>query len=171
MPPPKPSTTGQSLFPLARTPVPEITSSDYDASLELSTTTLPSFLKAQNEFTESNPVAPTGRRRLMVIRDSDVILAAGKELRLSTLNEAKLLGSTSDSTYIVGGFSAILEVCYADQNNPKTLTSSAVDFHIHQISLNPTGKLLAVAGKHSVAVIVLPRSGFARRGKTALECK
>jgi hypothetical protein len=46
-----------------------------------------------------------------------------------------------------------------------------VQFEIHQISLNPSGKLLAVAGAFQVAVVVLPRSGFTRLVPDTVDCK
>lgn len=53
----------------------------------------------------------------------------------------------------------------------KTLYTPNIEFEIHQISLNPSGKLLAVAGAFQVAVIVLPRSGFTRLIPDAVDCK
>jgi len=44
----------------------------------------------------------------------------------------------------------------------QTLYSPNVQFEIHQMVLNPSGKLLAVAGAFEVAVVVLPRAGFMR---------
>jgi hypothetical protein len=46
-----------------------------------------------------------------------------------------------------------------------------VSFEIHQMVLNPTGKLLAVAGAFQVAVIVLPRPGFMRLVSETIDCK
>lgn len=39
------------------------------------------------------------------------------------------------------------------------------------MALNPNGKFLAVAGAFQVAVIVLPRPGFARLEPSNLDCK
>lgn len=39
------------------------------------------------------------------------------------------------------------------------------------MSLNPSGKLLAVAGTHQVAVVVLPRAGYSRLVPEAIDCK
>lgn len=53
----------------------------------------------------------------------------------------------------------------------QTLHTPNVQFEIHQISLNPSGKLLAVAGAFQVAVVVLPRSGLTRLVPDAVDCK
>lgn len=53
----------------------------------------------------------------------------------------------------------------------QTLHTPNIQFEIHQISLNPSGKLLAVAGAFQVAVVVLPRSGFARLVPESVDCK
>jgi len=54
---------------------------------------------------------------------------------------------------------------------PKTLHTPNIQFEIRQISLNPSGKLLAVAGAYQVAVIVLPRSGYSRLVPESIDCK
>ena len=46
-----------------------------------------------------------------------------------------------------------------------------VQFEIHQIALNPNGKLLAVAGAFQVAVVVLPRTGFNKLVTATVDCK
>ena len=46
-----------------------------------------------------------------------------------------------------------------------------VQFDIHQIALNPSGKLLAVAGAFQVAVVVLPRTGFSKLVTATVDCK
>ncbi|GLB33650.1 putative nuclear pore component [Lyophyllum shimeji] len=119
-----------------------------EVSLELSSNTLPSF--TQLDPTEDGP-APSGRRQVMVLKDADLIVAAGREIRMTSLGDAKLSRSTR-KTY-------------------KTLHTPNIQFEIHQISLNPSGKLLAVAGAFQVAVIVLPRPGFARLVPDTIDCK
>jgi nucleoporin NUP82 len=56
-------------------------------SLELSTATLPKFTEADPE--EDGPT-PSGRRQVMVLKDADLILAAGKEVRITSLGDSKL---------------------------------------------------------------------------------
>ena len=46
-----------------------------------------------------------------------------------------------------------------------------LQFEICQISLNASGKLLAVAGTHQVAVVVLPRAGYSRLVPEVIDCK
>ena len=53
----------------------------------------------------------------------------------------------------------------------QVLHTPNIQFDISQLSLNPTGKLLAVAGTFQVAVIVLPRPGFMRLVPTTVDCK
>ncbi|PBL02649.1 hypothetical protein ARMGADRAFT_1050264 [Armillaria gallica] len=119
-----------------------------ESSLELSTTTLPKF---RNDSPTQDGPTPSGRRQIMVLRDSDVIVAAGKEIRMTHLGDGKFSHS-SEKQY-------------------KTLHTPNLQFEIHHISLNPGGKLLAVAGASQVAVIVLPRSGFLRLVPDQLDCK
>lgn len=46
-----------------------------------------------------------------------------------------------------------------------------LSFDIRQLVVNPSGKLLAVAGSHQVAVVVLPRPGYMRLVPTNIDCK
>ncbi|KAF5387691.1 hypothetical protein D9615_000250 [Tricholomella constricta] len=119
-----------------------------EASLELSFNTLPNF--TQLDPGEDGPT-PSGRRQVMVLKDADLIVAAGREIRMTSLGDAKLSRSIRQTF--------------------KTLHTPNIQFEIHQISLNPSGKLLAVAGAIQVAVIVLPRAGFTRLVPDTLDCK
>ncbi|KAJ6599216.1 hypothetical protein DFH09DRAFT_1356311 [Mycena vulgaris] len=96
--------------------------------------------------TSSNAAA---RRQVMILKDADLIVAAGAEIRIASLGAAKPAGAK--------GY--------------KTLHTPNLKFEIHQISLNPSGKLLAVAGARQVGVVVLPRSGFARLVPDTIDCK
>ena len=58
-----------------------------ESSLELSTCTLPSFTYV--DPTEDGPT-PSGRRHVMVLKDADLIVAAGKEIRITSLSDAQL---------------------------------------------------------------------------------
>ncbi|KAF4619426.1 hypothetical protein D9613_005509 [Agrocybe pediades] len=116
-------------------------------ALELSTNTLPNFTKV-----DSAPnLTPSGRRQVMILKDADVIVAAGKEIRMSSFGDLKLSRSMR-KTY-------------------KTLHTPTIEFETRQIALNPSGKLLAVAGAYQVAVIVLPRSGYNRLVPESIDCK
>lgn len=53
----------------------------------------------------------------------------------------------------------------------QVLHTPNVQFEIHQLALNPSGKLLAVAGAFQVAVVVLPRPGFTRLVPATIDCK
>ncbi|GJE84496.1 nucleoporin nup82 [Phanerochaete sordida] len=117
-------------------------------SLELSLSTLPEFTKVDPE---SDAPAPSGRRQVMVMKDSDVIVAVGSEIRMASLGDSKLSKSQRKS--------------YKSLNVPN------VNFEIHQMALNPNGKFLAVAGAFEIAVVVLPRSGFTRLVPTSVDCK
>ena len=57
-----------------------------ETSFELSTSTLPNFT---NLDPEDDSLAPSGRRQTMVIKDSEVILAVGREMRVAALGDAK----------------------------------------------------------------------------------
>ncbi|KIO30221.1 hypothetical protein M407DRAFT_20688 [Tulasnella calospora MUT 4182] len=93
----------------------------------------------------------TIRRNLLVIRGSDVILAVGKSLRITSLIDTKGPGS-SKASY-------------------KTLYASHVDFNITQMALSPEGKFLAVAGVHQLAIVILPRPTYSRLPTADVECR
>jgi nucleoporin NUP82 len=65
-----------------------------ETSLELSSNTLPNFTHVDPE--DDGP-APSGRRQVMVLKDADLILAAGKEIRITSLGDSKLSRSTKKS--------------------------------------------------------------------------
>ncbi|KAF7331967.1 hypothetical protein MKEN_00077000 [Mycena kentingensis (nom. inval.)] len=90
--------------------------------------------------------AAAGRRQLMLLKDADLIVAVGSQLRMASLS------STAPKSY-------------------KTLHTPNLQFNIHQIALNPSGKLLAVAGECQVGIVVLPRSGYARLVPETIDCK
>lgn len=62
------------------------------STLELSHNTLPDFTNLDPEDDEPTP---SGRRQVMVIKDSDMIVAAGSEIRITSLGDAKLHRSMS----------------------------------------------------------------------------
>lgn len=62
--------------------------------LELSTATLPKFLHSSPEHDEPTP---SGRRQSMVLKDSDLIVAVERELRITSLGDVKLGRSTRKS--------------------------------------------------------------------------
>ncbi|KIL68151.1 hypothetical protein M378DRAFT_71925 [Amanita muscaria Koide BX008] len=116
------------------------------SSLELSSNTLPDFTNVKEDSE-----TPSGRRQVMLLKGADLILAAGKQIRMASLNDARLNQGPA-KTY-------------------KTLHTPNIQFEIQQIVLNPSGKLLAVAGTYQVAVVVLPRSTFARLVPDTIDCK
>lgn len=147
-----------------------------DISLELSLNTLPDF--TTDDINADGPVL-SGRRQVMVIKDSDLILAAGSEIRMASLADAKLghSNASSQKTYKV-------RISSADLLNPlshryklnashlyQVLHTPNVGFEIHQMVLNPNGKFLAVAGAFHIAVVVLPRPGFTRLVSASVDCK
>lgn len=73
-----------------------------ETSLELSTSTLPRFT---NFSTSEDGPTPSGRRQVMVLKESDLIVAAGKELRMSHLGDTRLPKDTPKS------YKVRLEVC------------------------------------------------------------
>jgi len=105
--------------------------------------------------------ALSGPRKRLLLRGSDLILAVGNEIRIASLSDAKArFDSSSDQLgddYDIGHY--------------KTLKSTTLNFEIHQLVLNPTGKLLAVVGKNEVAVVVLPRKGWASAYGNQIECR
>ncbi|KAG2013406.1 hypothetical protein CC2G_010323 [Coprinopsis cinerea AmutBmut pab1-1] len=118
------------------------------SQLELSTNTLSRFTTVDPK---QDDATPSGRRQVMALRDTDLVVAVGKELRIASLGDIKL-GRSARKTY-------------------KVMHTPNVNFEIHQISLNPSGKLLAIAGAFQVAVVVMPRPGYNRLVPDSIDCK
>ncbi|KAG2077550.1 hypothetical protein BDR04DRAFT_1113524 [Suillus decipiens] len=98
-----------------------------EESLELSTNTLKKSILNEGPL---DGIPRSGRRRVMVLKESDLIVAAGYELRITSLLASKLGRSTNNSF-----------------------------------------KLIAVAGAHQVAVVVLPRVGYSKLVSSSVDCK
>lgn len=64
------------------------------SALELSLGSLPQFTNL--DPADDGPT-PSGRRQVMVIKDSDLIVAAGNEIRMTSLSDAKLGKNTRKS--------------------------------------------------------------------------
>ncbi|KAI0750939.1 hypothetical protein C8Q80DRAFT_1335569 [Daedaleopsis nitida] len=120
-----------------------------ELSLDLSLSSLPDFVNL--DPVDDNPT-PSGRRQAVAIKDADLIVAVGSEIRITSLGDSKGTRGTSQKSY-------------------KILHTPNVRFEIHQVALNPNGKLLAVAGAFQVAVIVLPRIGFNKLVTATVDCK
>lgn len=133
--------------------------------LELSTLSLRDSDGVDSSDTGSSTF---GRRQTMILKDADVIVAAGKEIRMSPFGDIKLSRSTRKS-YKVCRSTAFLSP--KTHNLFQTLHTPNLQFEIRQISLNPSGKLLAVAGTHQAAVVVLPRAGYSRLVPDVIDCK
>ncbi|KAI1796250.1 hypothetical protein LXA43DRAFT_989000 [Ganoderma leucocontextum] len=120
-----------------------------EAALNLSLSSLPDFVDL--DPVEDKPT-PCGRRQAIAVKDADLIAAVGSEIRITSLGDSKGARNTSQKTY-------------------KILHTPSVQFEIHQIALNPNGRLLAIAGAFQVAVAVLPRTGYNKLVTATVECK
>jgi nucleoporin NUP82 len=65
-----------------------------ELSLELSTTTLPT---STQDTSPVNEYLLSGRRQMMALKDADLIVAAGTEIRITSLGDTKLGRSTRKS--------------------------------------------------------------------------
>ncbi|KAF8211309.1 hypothetical protein K438DRAFT_1807092 [Mycena galopus ATCC 62051] len=122
---------------------------DWDTLLSAHPIFTPSPTQSARELDASTSKNGGARRQVMILKDADLVVAAGSEIRITSLGAARPTGAK--------GY--------------KTLHTPNLQFEIHQISLNPSGKLLAVAGASQVGVVVLPRSGFARLVPDTIDCK
>ncbi|KAJ6516069.1 hypothetical protein C8R45DRAFT_855821 [Mycena sanguinolenta] len=122
---------------------------DWGALLAAHPIFTPSPTQSARELDASTSKNGGARRQVMILKDADLVVAVGSEIRIASLGAARPTGAK--------GY--------------KTLHTPNLQFEIHQISLNPTGKLLAVAGASQVGVVVLPRSGFARLVPDTIDCK
>lgn len=66
--------------------LPEGISGPDEVSLQLSLNTLPNFTNIDPN--DEGPT-PSGRRQVMVIKDADLIVAAGSEIRIASLGDSK----------------------------------------------------------------------------------
>lgn len=102
-----------------------------------------------------------GPRKRVLLRGSDLIIAVGNEIRIASVSDAK--ARFDSSTEQVGDD--------YDLGHYKTIKSTTLSFEIHQLVINPSGKLLAVVGRNEVAVVVLPRKGWATAYGNLIECR
>lgn len=79
------------------------------STLELSLQSLPDFT---NVDPEQDGPTPSGRRQTMVIKDSDLIVAAGNEIRMTPLGDVKMGKSTRKSYKVrISPLSARVKAC------------------------------------------------------------
>ncbi|EJD53549.1 hypothetical protein AURDEDRAFT_80006 [Auricularia subglabra TFB-10046 SS5] len=79
----------------------------------------------------------TRPKRVMCVREADIILAAGAQLRMVPVQGD-----------------------LASKKSYNALDAPDLGFAVYQLLPSPNGKLLAVAGLHQVVVVVLPRPGY-----------
>ncbi|GAA5826203.1 hypothetical protein JCM11251_007206 [Rhodosporidiobolus azoricus] len=125
-------------------------------------TRLAKSIKANGIAKEDEGAVKGGRKtRLVVVRGTDVVVAVGRELRMASLADVKARcrdeQDALDEDLELGEY--------------KVLDTPTITFEIQQLVLNPTSKLLAVIGAHSVVVVVLPRKGWANSVGKTLECR
>ncbi|GJJ07282.1 hypothetical protein Clacol_001482 [Clathrus columnatus] len=84
---------------------------------------------------------------------------------LSSLNRGKPLAKRNGSTIPLAHRQRML------RQNFETLYTPNVEFEIHQMALNSSGKLLAIAGRTEVAVITLPKTGYFKLVPSRLDCR
>ncbi|WWD04287.1 hypothetical protein V865_002356 [Kwoniella europaea PYCC6329] len=92
----------------------------------------------------------------MVMRDKDLLVAMGKEIRMMSL---------------AGGGEGGWEVKDGKAGSYKTLKSQNLNFPIHHLIPNPNGRLLAVVGHHQVVVLVLPKSSYSSSSSAEVDCR
>ncbi|WFD30213.1 hypothetical protein MSPP1_001230 [Malassezia sp. CBS 17886] len=96
------------------------------------------------------------RTARLATRGTDLVVAAGCEVRLTGLAQAKRALQSG------GGDGAL---------SYKVLAHPLLNFPVRQVVVNPTGKLLAVVGTHAVVLVILPRRGYMKHIGTQLEVK
>ncbi|BGP45314.1 hypothetical protein JCM10450v2_001132 [Rhodotorula kratochvilovae] len=99
--------------------------------------------------------------RMVVARGTDLVVAVGSELRIASLADVKGRCAVDED----------LDAEDVELGDYKVLNTPIITFEIQQLVLNPTSKLLAVIGAHSVVVVVLPRRGWANNTSKTLECR
>ncbi|KAJ2385776.1 hypothetical protein H4S02_004167, partial [Coemansia sp. RSA 2611] len=108
--------------------------------------------------TTAGRAASTARAR-MVVRDTDLFVAVGREVRWISLKACKdaYVRSESKRAGLRGGDDAGKSAEARLEAVPwYRLGCEALSFDISRLAVNMSGKLLAVVGTHQVAVVVLP---------------
>ncbi|KAJ1917524.1 hypothetical protein H4219_003157 [Mycoemilia scoparia] len=106
--------------------------------------------------------------RQLVVRETDLIVAVGSEIRAISLKLCKdvcIKANISRHSIKKGGSMQYTLECMrkAVQSVPfAILGSSGVDFHIKQLSLSPNGDMLAISGESRLAIMSLPRPATIR---------
>ncbi|KAG6336349.1 hypothetical protein ID866_2744 [Astraeus odoratus] len=137
-----------------------------EEALELSTNSLRGSF-CDNKWNDG--YALSGRRQVMALKDADLIVAVGSELRMTSLGDARL-GKSTRSYKVQHAQYHSMNACPLIALL-QILQTPNIEFDIHQISPNPNGKLLAIAGAYQVAVVVLPRAGYSKLVSTFVDCK
>ncbi|KAJ9097753.1 hypothetical protein QFC21_004791 [Naganishia friedmannii] len=99
------------------------------------------------------------RKQRVACRGADLIVAVGEELRITSLLETK--------TAVWGKSTQHLS---SQRLHYKNLRHPALNFPIQQLSVNPTGKLIAIAGTHLVVVLKLPKARQFKSLNQDLDC-
>ncbi|KAF7720796.1 hypothetical protein EC973_006072 [Apophysomyces ossiformis] len=101
------------------------------------------------------------RTRVLALRDHDLLVAVGSHIRTINLNDVKDAWLKAANEKLKGK---------ADQQNVdkswlydipyKALETPEINFTISTLTVNPSGRFLAVTGEHQVVIVVLPRHGL-----------
>ncbi|WWC92973.1 uncharacterized protein L201_007936 [Kwoniella dendrophila CBS 6074] len=91
----------------------------------------------------------------MVMREKDLLVAMGRDVRMMSLAGGE------------GGW----ELKDGKLGSYKTLKAPNLNFTIHQLVLNPNGRLLAVVGHQQIVVLVLPKSSYSSSSLGEIECR
>ncbi|GAC95565.1 nuclear pore complex protein [Pseudozyma hubeiensis SY62] len=129
--------------------------------------------RSQNDQTSTSHIEAATQSeihtRLMTIRGTDLIAIVDNEVRIASLVDAKasasnqpILPSSSSSTRLGSHFAYKVLV-------PPQGTS--IDFDIRNLSINPTGKLLACVGDSQITLLVLPRTGYTKHVDREIACR
>ncbi|KAN0063116.1 hypothetical protein ACQY0O_004279 [Thecaphora frezii] len=107
---------------------------------------------------DNDASAPATNPRLMAVRNTDLVLVVDNTIRIASLLDAKASLSARPMSPSPSSSSPHLAYKTLDPTDPSHLR-----FDIRHILVNPTGKLLAVVGEHTVSILVMPRSGYTKQ--------
>ena len=98
---PQPSTTTSSATMLDQAEFlrghPIFTRNPLETSLDLSLNNLSSFKESISRTIRHSTPNGAGRRRIMALRESDLLLAVGNEIRITSLSDARTLNQQQQS--------------------------------------------------------------------------
>ncbi|KAG0171462.1 hypothetical protein DFQ28_005138 [Apophysomyces sp. BC1034] len=107
------------------------------------------------------PTEDAHRTRVIAVREHDLLIAVGSQIRIINLNDVKDTWiSTAKEAIKSDNQKKDCDKSWLNDIPYKILETPEMNFHIDTLTVNTSGRFLAVAGERQVVVVVLPRQGL-----------